>query len=255
LQQCIPYVSSKHIWVITSKGIENDTLLFPTQIIDDVFSFESKKMVVVGPSFAKELVAKSITAVSIAAPSCQEGVELQQMLANAYFRPYVHTDLIGAQVGAAIKNIIALGVGILHGAGYSDNTKAFLLTRGIRETMLLAVVLGADAETVYGLSGVGDIVLTGMSSKSRNRQIGEYIGKGNMLDDILQKTAYIPEGVNSAKSIHQLMKKCQLDMPVCKGVYEVLFEGKTIDSVIESIMSRPLEYECNVKQLREKREP
>ncbi len=248
IQQCVPYASQDHVWIITSKGIENDTLLFPTDIIDDVLFYHPKKMVVVGPSFAKELVEKCITAVSIAALTCKEGAVLQRMLANAYFRPYVHTDIIGAQVGAALKNIIALGVGMLHGAGYSDNTKSFLLTRGLYETMQLAVTLGGKAETIYGLSGVGDIVLTAISSQSRNREIGEYIGKGKLLEDILRETGYIPEGVNSAKSIYQLMQKRQLDMPVCKGVYEVLFEGKTIGQVIESIMSRPLEIECGFKK-------
>lgn len=246
LEECKQYASYEHRWVITSKGIENDTLQFPADIIDDVLGYAAKKMVLVGPSFAKEVVQKLITAVSIAAPTLEEGVELQRMLANRYFRPYVHTDLIGAQVGAAVKNVIALGIGMLDGAGYADNTKAFFLTRGLYEAMQLSVMLGGKAETIYGLSGVGDTVLTGMSSSSRNREVGEAIGKGNKLEDILRKTGYTPEGVNSAQSFFQLMQKYELDVPVCRGVYQVLYEGKTIKQVIEAMMSRSLEREYTI---------
>lgn len=233
IEKCVPYVCPGHIWVIASKGIENDTLLFPTQIIDDVLPFQPKKIVAVGPSFAQEVAQRIVTALDIAACDYQDGVALQHMLANAYFYPYIHNDIIGAQVGATVKNIIALGMGMLHGAGYKDNTKAFFLTHCLQEASQLVVALGGQEKTIYGLSGIGDIVLSAMSSQSRNRQVGEYIGKGRTLEDILLQTGYIPEGINSAKSMYQLIQKRNLNLPVCKGIYEVLFEGKPIELLIE----------------------
>lgn len=236
LEKCTSYVKRDHIWVIASKGIENDTLLFPTQIIDDVFQFQPKKLVAVGPSFAQEVIEKKITALDIAATDYQDGVMLQNMLNNSYFHPYVHTDIIGAQVCAAVKNVIALGMGMLDGAAYTDNTKAFLLTRGLHEMAQLSVALGGQEKTIYGLCGVGDTVLTAMGSRSRNREVGEYIGKEKKLQDILNQTGYIPEGVNSVKAIYQLSQKKKLNLPICKSIYEVLFEDKNVKDVIKSII-------------------
>jgi glycerol-3-phosphate dehydrogenase (NAD(P)+) len=243
LERCVPYVTPHHTWVIASKGIERDTLLFPSQIIDAVFKASQQTMVLAGPSFAKDLAAKVITGLSIAAATCQEGIVLQSMLANAYCRPFVHTDLIGAQVGGAIKNVIALGLGMLQGAGYSDNTRALLLTYGLHESVELAIVLGGRAETMYGFSGVGDIVLTSMCSQSRNHQVGYALGKGKKLEDILRETGYTPEGVNSAKSIYQLMHKVNLALPICRGVYEVVYENRSIADMLAVIMDAPLECE------------
>ncbi len=235
-------------WVVLSKGIEQDTLLFPTQIIDDVFGVSVKKTVFAGPSFAQDVAKKQITAVTVAAPDCQLGQELQQMLANEYFRPYITTDMMGVQVGAALKNVITLGVGMLDGAGYTDNAKAFILTRGLHEMVQLAQSMGGRQETIYGLSGVGDLVLTAMGSLSRNLEVGKRLGKGQSLDAILKETGYIPEGINTVKSVYQLIKKQNLDLPICRGLYEVIFTDVTIQDTLQRLMQQPLTLECENKK-------
>ena len=233
-------------WVVLSKGIEQDTLLFPTQIIDDVLSFESKKAVLVGPSFAKDVAEKKITAVSLAVTDCKFGLSLQKQLANEYFRPYLSTDLVGTQVGGALKNVITLAIGMLDGAGFTDNAKAFMFTRGLHEMVQIANALGGKTKTLYGLSGVGDLVLTSMGTLSKNLEVGKRLGKGESLDQILQETGYIPEGINTVKSVQQLIKEKNLELPVCSGIYEVIFGSKKIAQVLDALMQRPLEQECAV---------
>jgi glycerol-3-phosphate dehydrogenase (NAD(P)+) len=231
-------------WVVLSKGIEKETLLLPSQLIDDVLDFNPSKVALVGPSYAKDLAEKQITAVSLAATDCDLGLQIQKMLANEYFRPYISLDLIGAQVGGAIKNIIALAIGMLDGAGFTDNAKVFILTVGLSEMATIAQVLGGKPETVYGLSGVGDLVLTSMGTLSKNREVGKRLGAGQTLETILKDTGYIPEGVNTVKSVYQLMKHKNLDLPVCRGVYDVINNQKTISDVLQTLMARPLEQEC-----------
>jgi glycerol-3-phosphate dehydrogenase (NAD(P)+) len=232
------------VWVVLSKGIEKETLLFPTQIIDEIFGVSVKKTIFAGPSFANDVAKKQITAVTVAAPDCDLGVELQQILANDYFRPYITTDMIGVQVGAALKNVIALGVGMLDGAGYTDNAKAFLLTRGLHEMVQLATKLGGKQETLYGLSGIGDLVLTAMGSLSKNLEVGKRLGSGQSLEKILKETGYIPEGINTVQSVKQLMEKEKIDLPICRGIYNVIFTDTTIEQMLTSVMHEPLSWEC-----------
>lgn len=238
--------NENQIWVLLSKGIEQKTLLFPTGIVEDIFGKKVKQIVFAGPSFARELAEKQITAVTVAAPDCQMGQELQKLLANDYFRPYVTTDMIGVQVGAALKNVIALGVGMLQGAGYGDNPQAFIITRGLHEMMQLSVKLGGTQETIYGLSGVGDLMLTSMGALSRNTEVGRRFGKGQSLDHILKETGYIPEGVNTLQSVYQLIQKENLTLPICAGIYEVIFNNKPLTAMLAELMKQPLSYECNI---------
>ena len=244
LEQVKDVVIDKQKWVVLSKGIEQDTLLLPTQLIDEVLGKQVPKAVVVGPSYAKDLSEEQITAVTLAATDCDFGLALQKMLANDYFRPYLSLDLIGAQVGGAIKNVIALAVGMLDGAGYTDNVKAFILTRGLVEMVTIAQALGGSAETLYGLSGVGDLVLTAMGKHSKNREVGRRLGAGQTLEKILDETGYIPEGINTANSVYQLMQQKNLDLPVCLGVYEIIHNKKSIPALLNDLMQRPLEQEC-----------
>ncbi len=244
LQKAKPHIDLQQTWIVLSKGIEKDTLLLPTQIIADVFGPKVKTAVFVGPSFAQEVATKQITAVTLAAPDCTPGYSLQKLLANNYFRPFISTDMIGAQVGAALKNVITLGIGMLDGAGYSDNTKAFLLTRGLQEMVELSIAMGGKKETVYGLSGVGDLVLTSMGKLSKNLQVGKRLGSGQSLDDILQKTGYIPEGINTVQSAHKLMQKYNVQLPICRGIYDVIFTQKTIQDFLQELMAQPVQWEC-----------
>ncbi len=231
-------------WVVLSKGIEQGTLLFPTEIIFDVLGNTVQQTVFAGPSFAMDVARKQITAVTIAAPGCALARELQALLANDYFRPYISTDMIGVQVGAALKNVIAIGVGMLDGAGYTDNAKAFMITRGLHEIAELAVALGARQETVYGLSGVGDLILTAMGSLSRNLEVGKRFGQGQSLENILKETGYIPEGINTVESVQQLMRKHGVRLAICLGIYEVIFNNKSLKQVLKKLMSDSVPCEC-----------
>ena len=244
LEQTTDFFSKEQTWVVLSKGIEQETLLLPSQIIDDVFGYETKKAVLVGPSFAHDVMEKQVTGVTLAATDCKVGMILRKMLANDYFRPYVSLDMIGAQMGAALKNVITLGIGLLKGADYSDNAQAFLLTRGLHEIAQVAVAAGGRQETVYGLSGVGDLVLTAMGEKSKNLEVGKELGAGKKLKTILQKTGYIPEGLNTVKSIAQLMSIHELDLPICAGIYSVIYKDMSVHALLKDLMNRPFEQEC-----------
>ncbi len=236
---------SDQTWVILSKGIEQKTLFFPSQIIDDVFKTSVKKVVMVGPSFAAELAQKQITAVTLAAPDCAQGQLLQSLLANNYFRPYVSTDMIGAQVGAALKNVITLGIGMLDGAGYHDNAKAFFLTRGLHEMTNLSVALGGDEQSMYGLAGVGDLVLTATGGLSRNLEVGQRLGRGESLDFLARELKTMPEGINTVQSVHQLiLKHPTISMPISQGIYDVLFSGVSVSGMLAALMKQPLTTEC-----------
>lgn len=244
LQQAVPCVRSDQIWVVLSKGIEQNSLLFPSQIMDEVFTTHVATAIFAGPSFAIDVAQKKITAICVAATDCDIGTSLQKIVANEYFRPYITTDIIGVQTGAALKNVIALGIGILDGAGYTDNTKAFLLTRGLYEMAHIAQVLGGNQQTIYGLAGVGDLVLTSMGSASRNVAVGQQLAKGQSLDTILRETGHIPEGINTVQAVYQLMKKHDIVLPICKGIYEVIFNKKSVQDFLKTLMAAPLDGEC-----------
>ncbi len=248
LQQAKECFTPEQVWVVLSKGIEQETLLFPTQIIDEVLGATTKKTVFAGPSFAQDVAKQQITAVAVAAPDCDLGIALQKMLANDFFRPYITTDMIGVQVGAALKNVITLGIGMLDGAGYTDNAKAFLLTRGLHEMVQFSQAVGGTQETVYGLSGVGDLVLTSMGKLSRNLEVGKRLGKGQSLDEILKETGSLPEGINTVQSVDQLIKKNNLDLPICRGIYNVIFTELTIATMLQTLMAQPLTWECETKE-------
>ncbi|MCA9770297.1 NAD(P)-dependent glycerol-3-phosphate dehydrogenase [Candidatus Dependentiae bacterium] len=245
LEQAQRCFNLKQTWVVLSKGIEKGSFLLPSQVIDAVFATRVKKAIFSGPSFAKDLAEKQITGVTIAADDCETGQQLSQLLANNYFRPYISLDVIGAQIGGALKNVITLGVGMLDGAGYTDNAKAFLLSRGFHEIVTIATLLGAQCDTLYGLCGIGDLVLTAMGKHSKNLTVGRRLGKGEKLQNILEETGYIPEGVNTVQAMHQYIKKNNLDLPVCDGIYQVIFQDKKLEDMLANLMQRrPLEVEC-----------
>jgi glycerol-3-phosphate dehydrogenase (NAD(P)+) len=236
LQQASPYMRSDQVWVVLSKGIEQDSLLFPCQIIDEVFKNKVATAVFAGPSFAMDLAHKKITAVTVATPDKTIGTSLQKIVANEYFCPCLTTDIIGVQVGAALKNVIAIGTGILDGAGYTDNTKAFLLTQGLYEMVQLAQTLGGSQETVYGLSGVGDLVLTAMGTLSRNVALGRQLGQGHNLDTFLH-TSTMPEGINTVQAVRELMRKQHISLPICNGIYEMIFNNKSVHDFLKILMT------------------
>jgi Glycerol-3-phosphate dehydrogenase len=239
----LPYCKPTQTWVLLSKGLEQDTLLFPSQILQDVFGYQVKHAVVAGPSFARDVAHEFITAVTIAA-DCHTAQLLQPLMNNHYFKTYITTDMIGVQAGAALKNSMALCIGMLRGAEYSDNAQAFLITRGFHEMVRITLALGGHQETMYGLSGIGDLILTCNSMQSKNLQVGVMLGAGETLPTILKKTGYIPEGINTVKAMHQMMQEKKLDLPICRGMYQVIFENKPLKQFLDELMAIPETWEC-----------
>lgn len=236
LESARSYAHPDQVWVVLSKGIENNTFLFPTQMIDDVFGFHVPTLVCAGPSFAREVAQGAITGVSISAADAQLGAELKKMLDNEFFYAHVSDDLMGVQAGAALKNVISLGIGMLEGAGYGDNPKAFLFTRGLAELAEFGTAFGAKKETLYGYSGLGDLVLTSMGKASRNREVGRLIGAGESLDAVIERTGYVVEGLNTIKSVLALAAKYDVQVPVCEGINDVLRGNKSVQEMMRNIL-------------------
>ena len=177
---------------------------------------------------------------SIACSNIEHARDIQKIFSNQYFRVYSGHDVIGVEIGGSAKNVIALAAGICHGLGYGDNTMAALVTRGLEEIIRLGIFLGAQQPTFSGLSGMGDLVVTAFSPHSRNRQVGERIGKGEKLHDILVNMEMVAEGVETARSIHDLIKKNNIEMPICEQIYQVLFEDVSPREAILKLMGREL---------------
>lgn len=244
LQQVLPFVSADQQWIVLSKGIEQHTLKFPTQIIDDVLQCVPTKAVLAGPTFAHELAHKKISAATIAFADCEIGVRVKQLFETDYLKTYISTDQIGVQAGSALKNVIALAIGMLDGAGYGQNAKACMLTRGLHEIVVLCTLLGGRAETVYGLSGVGDLVLTAMGTLSKNMHVGQMLAQGKSVDEILQTTGFIPEGINTVESVHLLMQKYQVDLPLCRLVAAVIHKKMSVQDLVTQMMNQHVLQEC-----------
>jgi len=230
-----PFIKNKHKLVVLSKGIENKTLFLPSQIIEDVFEFEPTFAVVGGPNPAKELVEKNIMGAAVASENKSLAEQVSKILSNNYFKTEISNDVIGAQVGGALKNVIAIFLGILSGSGFKDSTMSYFLTKGFSEIVEISNFYGGKPETIYGLPGFGDLFLAVMGT-SRNFMLGKLVASGNSLNEISRDLGILPEGVNTAKSIYELITKEKLNAPICRGLHQILFEEKSIKSVIESII-------------------
>ena len=229
------------IIVSTSKGIENETGMRMSEVISQTLNLENKKIVILsGPSHAEEVIQKYPTAIVSASTSINNAKYIQKLFSNEYFRVYTASDTIGVEIGGSIKNIISIAAGICSGLGYGDNTMAALVTRGSEEIIRLGVAQGAERSTFSGLSGIGDLIVTAFSPHSRNRQVGERIGSGEILSDIINDMQMIAEGVETSRSIISLIEKYQIEMPICKKIYEVLFEGAKPGDAIQDLMKREL---------------
>lgn len=233
------------ILISAVKGIENKTLFRISEIFCDVISGVSQDQCAVlsGPSHAEEVARKIPTAVTIASKNTELAILLQKILMNQYFRVYASSDIIGVELGGALKNIIALAAGICDGAQLGDNTKAALLTRGNAEITRLGVSMGADPKTFSGLSGIGDLVVTCYSKYSRNRYVGEHIGKGEKLDSILKNMTMVAEGVKTTESAYQLAKKQNVETPIIEKIYSILFQGEDPIDAVRSLMTREAKME------------
>ena len=242
------YSSSWNKPVISvSKGIENQTGMRMSEVISEILQISHENIVVLsGPSHAEEVAKKHPTAIVAASNSEVNAKTVQKLFSNEYFRVYTGHDVIGVEFGGAAKNIIALAAGICHGAGYGDNTMAALVTRGLEEIIRLGMKLGAERSTFSGLSGMGDLVVTSFSSHSRNRQVGERLGKGEKLQDILLDMKMVAEGVETTRSMHDLSRNHNVEMPICEQIYRVLFENISPRKAILQLMGRELVGEHSV---------
>lgn len=230
----------KPIIIHASKGLEQGTHKRISVIIEEEMASEKHNGIVVlsGPSHAEEVAKRDITTITAASASEEASVAVQKLFSNNYFRVYTNSDVIGVELGAALKNIIAVGAGVLVGLGYGDNAKAALITRGLAEISRLGVAFGADPLTFIGLSGVGDLVVTATSVHSRNWRAGNMIGKGMPLDEILENMGMVVEGVATTKAAYELAQEKGIDMPITAAIYRVLFENARVDEVVEELMLR-----------------
>lgn len=246
VEQARPYCHQDQVWVILSKGIEESSLLLPTQIIQQVCSFQVPVVVLSGPSFARDLAREQLTAVVIAADDRVRAQQVCTLVATDYLKPYVSSDVVGVQACAAFKNIIALGVGLVAGAGYGENTRAYMMTRGLQEMALFVRSFGGCPQTVFGLAGVGDTVLTSMGSMSRNVQAGGYIARGMTIDELRQKMAVLPEGITTLGAAHSWMCQKKIKLPLSEKIFEVIHKKKTVPAMLEYLMQQPFDVECLV---------
>ena len=228
--------------VSATKGIEEETLCRMSQVIVQSLSGVSGRSIAVlsGPTFAREIAAGEPAAVVIASEDAVLAEEIQCALATPTLRFYASTDVIGVELGAALKNVIAIGAGICHGLGLGSNSVAALITRGLAEITRLAVTLGGNPRTLSGLAGLGDLVLTATGDLSRNRSVGIQLAQGHRLDDILGGMNMIAEGVSTCRAAHQLGMENAVDLPIINKMYEVLYESKDPRQAIRDLMDRPL---------------
>jgi glycerol-3-phosphate dehydrogenase (NAD(P)+) len=236
---------NQSIIVSATKGIENDTLLRVTEIFRNCCPHWSIDRIAAlsGPSLSREVCLQIPTSVVVASEHLPTAQQVQHAFFSPYLRVYASEDVIGVELGGALKNVIALAAGISDGLGYGNNTKGALLTRGLVEITRLGMALGGKRETFAGLSGMGDLITTCNSPYSRNRTVGEQIGRGRKLEDILKEMVMVAEGVRTSKSALGLSKRYDIPMPITEEVNYVLFQGKDPRQAVEDLMMRELKVE------------
>jgi glycerol-3-phosphate dehydrogenase (NAD(P)+) len=228
--------------LLCAKGIEQGSLKLMTQVLAETIP-QAQAAVLSGPSFAGEVARGLPTAVTLACPDPGCAENLAELIATPTFRPYFATDMIGAEAGGAVKNVLAIACGIVEGRGLGRSAHAALITRGFSELTRIAVALGGQAETVAGLCGLGDLVLTCSSPQSRNMSVGLALGRGQSLDDALAGKLSVAEGVASAPAVRQLARKLGLDLPICEATAAILAGEAGVDDAIAGLLSRPLREE------------
>jgi glycerol-3-phosphate dehydrogenase (NAD(P)+) len=231
--------------VCASKGIENDTLLTMEGVVREVLGPECPYAILSGPSFAAEVAQAQPTVVTAASRQKQVAKSIQQLFSSPTFRVYTTYDVTGVELGGALKNVMALGAGILGGLGLGANPRAALITRGLAEISRLGSRLGANPMTLAGLSGLGDLVLTCTSTQSRNYQVGVQLGSGKKLPEILTSMQMVAEGVKTAAATHFLAQKLGVEMPIVEQVYRTLYENQSPRVAVKTLMTRALKDEID----------
>ena len=241
-QKMAPYLKKGQIVVNVAKGVEEHTLMTLSQIIEEELP-EANVAVLSGPSHAEEVGKGLPTTCVVGARTRQIAEYLQEIFMSPVFRVYTSPDVLGIELGAALKNVIALAAGVADGLGYGDNTKAALITRGIAEISRLGIAMGAHARTFYGLSGIGDLIVTCTSVHSRNFQAGYEIGTHNSARYFWENNTKTVEGVRTAKVVYEVAKQKQIDMPIVEEIYRVLYEDKKPQQSARDLMLRDLKHE------------
>jgi Glycerol-3-phosphate dehydrogenase len=230
--------------VVATKGIEKNTLCLMTEVVEQEAS-TATVVALSGPSFATEVISRQPTAIVVASEDESAAEFAQRAFSSPYFRAYTHTDVIGVELGGALKNVMAVATGIADGLGLGFNARAALVTRGLAEMTRLGVALGAEQSTFAGLAGLGDLVLTCTGTLSRNRTVGVELGKGKQLDEVLRSRETVAEGVTAAQSARELAIREGVEMPIVDAVNRVLFEGQPARSAIGELMTRELRAEVD----------
>jgi glycerol-3-phosphate dehydrogenase (NAD(P)+) len=245
LSRMVPMLSPEAVFVSAAKGIENETLMRISEVITDVSAsrFIPKVGAISGPTFAQEVARGEPTALVVASPDEKLRLYLQSELSTPRFRLYTNADLIGVEIAAAVKNVIAIAAGVVEGLGLGSNATAALITRGLVEITRLAVACGGKRETLSGLAGLGDLVLTAYGSLSRNRRVGVALGQGKAIVEVVANMRMVAEGVKTARSTVALARKHNVEMPIVEKMHAVLHEGLTPQVAINDLMERRLKEE------------
>lgn len=244
-----PFVAEGQKIVNVAKGIEKDTLMTLSEIIEEEIP-QAEVAVLSGPSHAEEVGKGIPTTIVVGAKNKEFAEYLQNLFMSPVFRVYISSDVLGIEVGAALKNVVALAAGMADGLGYGDNTKAALITRGIAEIARLGISMGGRIETFYGLTGIGDLIVTCASMHSRNRRAGILIGKGASMEEAMKEVKMVVEGVYSAKAGYALSRKYGVSMPIVEQVNRILFEGMPASDAVKELMLRDKKVEnIDLRQL------
>ena len=240
LNKILVKLDQKPLLIHATKGLEQETYKRPSQMLAEEIDEDHRQDIVVlsGPSHAEDVAIQDMTAVTAACANLAAAKRVQKLFSNNFFRVYTNDDVIGAEFGGALKNIIAIGAGALQGLGYKDNARAALITRGLAEIRRLGVAFGANPFTFIGLSGVGDLVVTATSKNSRNWRAGYQLGQGRQLEDVISNMGMVIEGIYTAKAAYELAQKRNVKMPITEALYRVLYKGEDIETAITNLMSR-----------------
>lgn len=244
-KQVAATLQHKAVIMHASKGLEPDSHQRLSTILEEEIpaDLRSEIVVVSGPSHAEETIVRDITLISAASKDVETAKYVQTLFSNHYFRLYTNTDVIGVETAGALKNIIAVGAGALHGLGYGDNAKAAIIARGLAEITRLGVKMGANPLTYSGLSGVGDLIVTGTSIHSRNWRAGDALGRGEKLEDIEANMGMVIEGISTTKAAYELAQELGIYMPITQAIYSVIYQGASIQDAIKTIMSSEFRHE------------
>lgn len=244
LEQLKPLLTSQHRIVWATKGLEPGSGRLLSDVVGDVLGNAYPLAVLSGPTFAKEMVAGLPTAISLSTTDDQFGQEFaNQLHCKTRFRVYKNTDLIGVQLGGAVKNVIAIGAGLADGLGFGANARTALITRGLAELSRLGVHLGARPETFMGMAGLGDLVLTCTDNQSRNRRFGLALGQGKSVQEAIGAIGQVVEGFRNTDEVHILSQRLEVEMPICEQIYQVLYQGKSAKDAAIALLGREQKYE------------